>query len=334
MLVLGIETTCDETSCSVVKDGFEILSNVIYSQVELHNEFGGVVPELACRRHIDVISIVLDEALKQANVSLQEIDLIAVAKGPGLIGALLIGIHFAKTLAWTLKKPLIGVNHIEAHLYAAVMSSPPPAILPALGIVLSGGHTSLVHMKDIGSYTLIGETVDDAIGEAFDKTAKILGLGYPGGPHIEMLAKQGNPKQFPFKAGQVKGRALDFSFSGIKTAVFYATREKKLSQTDICDISASFQEAVFHDVLRKTELAISQTAVKAIYLGGGVTQNSYLRDLFNQKLSTPCYWPKKDLCLDNAAMIAGLGYHAYRERPDNKEIFDLEPETRIPFSKE
>ena len=334
MLVLGIETTCDETSCSIVRDGFEILSNVIYSQIELHNEFGGVVPELACRYHIDAISTVLSEALKQANITLKEIDLIAVAKGPGLIGALLIGIHFAKTLAWALKKPLIGVNHIEAHLYAAIMSQPPPAALPALGIVLSGGHTSLVHMHDVGNYMLIGETVDDAIGEAFDKTAKILGLGYPGGPHIELLAKKGNPKCFAFKAGQVKGRPLDFSFSGIKTAVFYAIREQTLSQNDICDVAASFQVAVFNDVLRKTELAIKQTGVKAIYLGGGVTQNSYLRNLFNSKFPIPCYWPKSDLCLDNAAMIAGLGFHSYTQHPDTlSEIFSMEPETRIPFFK-
>lgn len=334
MLVLGIETTCDETSISVVRDGFEILSNVIYSQIEIHSQYGGVVPELACRHHIDAIPTVLTQALQEANVTLQEIDLIAVAKGPGLIGALLIGLHFGKTLAWALKKPIIGVNHIEAHLYAAIMSQQVPATLPALGVVLSGGHTSLVQMHDIGSYTLIGETVDDAIGEAFDKTAKILGLGYPGGPIIEKLAKTGNPKRFAFKAGQVKGRALDFSFSGIKTAVFYSIRDMTLSQDDICDVAASFQEAVFYDVLRKTELAIAKTGIKAIYLGGGVTQNRYLRELFHSHLSIPCYWPKGDLCLDNAAMIAGLGYQAYTNSSSQlPDLFSIEPETRIPFHK-
>ncbi|MBS0654525.1 MAG: tRNA (adenosine(37)-N6)-threonylcarbamoyltransferase complex transferase subunit TsaD [Verrucomicrobia bacterium] len=329
MLVLGIETTCDETSCAVVRDGVEILSNVIYSQIDIHSKFGGVVPELACRHHIDAISHVLTEALHKANVTLQEIDLIAVAKGPGLIGALLIGIHFAKALAWSLKKPIVGVNHVEAHLYAAIMSQPQPASLPALGVVLSGGHTSLVHMHGIGNYSLLGETVDDAIGEAFDKTAKILGLGYPGGPIIEKLAKKGNPKRFAFKAGQVKGRELDFSFSGIKTAVYYTIKDMQLSQDDICDVAASFQEAVFFDVLRKTELAIAVAGIEAIYLGGGVTQNSYLRELFQSKCPTACFWPKGDLCLDNAAMIAGLGYHmSHSESP-----FSIEPETRIPFHK-
>lgn len=327
MFVLGIETTCDETSCAVVKDGFEILSNVISSQIELHKEFGGVVPELACRRHIDMIIPVLEEALKAANLTLQDIDRIAVAKGPGLIGALLIGLHFAKTLSWSLNIPLVGINHIEAHLYAALMSNPPPQ-LPAIGVVLSGGHTSLVEMHDIGNYKLISETIDDAIGESFDKVARMLQLPYPGGPQIEQLALSGNPARFRFKAGRVKTSPLDFSFSGIKTAVLYAIRDlpKPLSDQDIQDIAAGFQEAVFLDVLNKLTAAVAKTDSKAVYLGGGVTQNRRLRTLLAENLTIPLFWPRQDLCLDNAAMIAGLAYHA---KP--LDTLNLEPETRIPF---
>lgn len=329
MLVLGIETTCDETSCAVVKDGYEILSNVISSQIDLHKEFGGVVPELACRRHIDVIAPVFTESLKVAGVSLQQIDRIAVAKGPGLIGALLIGLHFAKSLAWSQKIPLVGVNHIEAHLYASLMSHSPPPLLPALGVVLSGGHTSLVHMDGVGKYRLISETIDDAIGEAFDKTAKMLGLAYPGGPVIEKEALKGDPTRFAFKAGKVKARPLDFSFSGIKTSVLYTIRDlpKPFSAQDVSDISASFQEAVFLDVLTKIQLALRDGDKKAIYLGGGVTQNRRLRALLEEKINLPIYWPRNDLCLDNAAMIAGLGFHL-SPLPD----MNLEPETRIPFA--
>ncbi len=330
MLVLGIETTCDETSCALVRDGYEILSLVISSQAAIHDAFGGVVPELACRQHIDIISQVLMQAVAEANISLEEIDLISVAKGPGLIGALLIGMNFGKSLAWALKKPLIGINHIEAHLYAAVMSHVPPPHLPALGIVLSGGHTSIVDMQAIGSYWLIGETVDDAIGEAFDKVAKILGLGYPGGPIIEALAKKGDPGRFPFRSGHVKGYPLHFSFSGIKTAVLYTVREMSLTEADICDIAASFQRAVFEDVLHKTKIALSQYKSKALYLGGGVTRNETLRALFAKHLDTACFWPENSLCLDNAAMIAGLAYHAWHAHPVSS-LFELEPETRIPF---
>ena len=195
MIVLGIETTCDETGCAIVRDGKEIISNVVTSQIDLHQEYGGVVPELSCRRHIDVIIPVIEEALKQAKLELTDIDLFAVAQGPGLIGALLIGTHATKMLAWIYNKPFVGVNHIEAHLYAALMTENTPQF-PCIGAVLSGGHTSLVLMKDIGTYELISQTVDDAVGEAFDKVARILGLPYPGGPYIETLAKEGRSAPF------------------------------------------------------------------------------------------------------------------------------------------
>lgn len=328
MLVLGIETTCDETSCAIVRDGHEILSNVTSSQIALHEHFGGVVPELACRRHIDIISSVLQEALACAKVTLDDIDKIAVAKGPGLIGALLIGLHFAKSLAWAKSIPLVGVNHIEAHLYAAIMNEKKP-YFPALGAVLSGGHASLVEIEGIGSYKLIGETIDDAIGEAFDKVAKMLNLPYPGGPYIEEQARDGDPHRFSFKPGAVKGSPLDFSFSGIKTGVLYTIRKlpTPLSKQDVRDIAASFQEVVFTDVLHKIKQAL-KSSMRAIYLGGGVTQNRRLRDRLTSSLAIPCHFPPKELCLDNAAMIAGLGYHI---QPQNS--LHLDPETRIPFNR-
>lgn len=341
MLVLGIESTCDETACAVVQDGRTILSNVVASQIDLHQEYGGVVPELACRRHIDLIMPVIDQALSQANVKLKDIDLIAVAHGPGLIGALLIGLNTAKALSLACQKPFIGINHVEAHLYAALMSSEEPPAFPCLGVVLSGGHSAIVLIKELGVYELIGQTVDDAIGEAFDKTAKLLGLPYPGGPQIEMYALQGNPQRFPFKAGQVKGYPLYFSFSGLKTAVLYTTRGQNMAlsvshiinQQDAFDIAASFQRAACEDVVKKTLLAAEKYGVKTIIFGGGVTNNQYLRNMFEKNISKDmqCFWPMFELSLDNAAMIAGLGYHRYLIQGKGDPI-DLEPMTRIPFA--
>ncbi len=340
MLVLGIESTCDETACAVVRDGYEILSNVISSQIDLHREYGGVVPELACRRHIDVIIPILDEALKQAHLSLDQIDLIAVAKGPGLIGALLIGLHVAKALALACQKPFIGINHVEAHLYAALMSHPESVTFPCLGVILSGGHTAIVLMKDIGTYELIGQTVDDAIGEAFDKVAKMLNLPYPGGPQIETLALKGDAKRYPFKAGHVKGKPLEFSFSGLKTAVLYTIKGQDsqqdsihLSEQEKADLAASFQQAAFGDIVSKTLFAASQSGIKTFVFGGGVTNNRRLRQLFAEKNQGEFHylWPSIGLSLDNAAMIAGLGYQHYIKR-GRGDPFDLEPLVRIPFS--
>lgn len=338
MLVLGIESSCDETACAVVRQGRDILSNIVSSQIDLHQQYGGVVPELACRRHIDVIIPVLDEALKQAQVDLKQIDLIAVAHGPGLIGALLIGLNTAKALALAHQKPFIGVNHIEAHLYAALMSQEAAPSFPCLGVVLSGGHTALVLMKSIGHYELIGQTVDDAVGEAFDKTAKMLNLPYPGGPYIEALAQRGDAKRYPFKAGQVKGHPLDFSFSGLKTAVLYTLKgqnsqqkELILSQTDQADLAASFQLAAMSDIVHKTLLAASTYHLNTVVFGGGVTNNLYLRQLFAEANPHLHYlWPSTGLSLDNAAMIAGLGYHRFLQQKKG-DAFDLEPLARIPF---
>lgn len=341
MLVLGIESTCDETGAAVVRDGKEILSNIVASQIDLHEQFGGVVPELACRRHIDVILPVIDEALQAANVTLDEIDLIAVAYGPGLIGALLIGLHAAKGIALAINKPFIGVNHVEAHLYAALMAKADAITFPCIGAVLSGGHTALVGLEAADSCFLISQTVDDAIGEAFDKAAKILGLAYPGGPLIESLAQSGDEKRYPFKGGVVKGRPLDFSFSGLKTSVLYTIKgqdcndqKTEICQTDRCDIAASFQRAAFKDVIRKTALAAEKYRCSDVVLGGGVTNNRRLRQLFSEMAPhLKLHWPAPELTLDNAAMIAGLGYHLYL-RKGNGDSFDLEPMTRIPFRKE
>lgn len=340
MHVLGIETTCDETACAIVQDGRLILSNVVSSQIDLHQQYGGVVPELACRRHIDLILPVIDQALREANLTLQDIDLIAVAHGPGLIGALLIGLNTAKALALALQKPFIGVNHVEAHLYAALMSQSEPVSFPCLGVILSGGHTALLLMKEIGTYQLIGQTVDDAIGEAFDKAAKLLGLPYPGGPPIEKLAREGDGQAYPLKAGHVKGQPFAFSFSGLKTALLYTLRGKQgiemmpsLTEQEKKNLAASFQRAAFEDVVQKTLSAAQQYGVRSILFGGGVTNNQTLRQLFLQEDQGQhqLIWPSFGLSLDNAAMIAGLGYHQYR-RQGKSDPFHLDPLTRIPFN--
>lgn len=309
MKVLGIESTCDEAACAIVRDGCEILSNVVASQVDLHRMYGGVVPELACRRHVDVLIPVIKEAVTKAGLELQEIDLVAVSRGPGLVGALLIGMNAAKTLALALNKPLVGVNHVEAHLYAALMSAREPVAFPCLGVVLSGGHTVIVLMRDLGDYQVIGQTADDAIGEAFDKVARMLSLPYPGGPEIEQLARTGDAKRYPFKGGYVKERPLDFSFSGLKTAVLYTTQKGEVNREDL---AASFQEAAINDVISKSLKAAQLHRCTTLVFGGGVTANQRLRLLFAK--AAPHYqllWPTMELSLDNAAMIAGLGYHRY-----------------------
>lgn len=327
MLVLGIESTCDETACAIVKDGREILSNVVSSQIDLQKQFGGVVPELASRRHIEVIIPVIQEALEKANVSLEQVDLVAAAYGPGLIGALLVGLNTAKTLSLALNKPFIGINHIEAHLYAALMSHPEASLFPALGVVLSGGHTSLVRIDSLGRYTLISETIDDAIGEAFDKVAKILHLPYPGGPEVEKLALSGDSAYYPLKAGQVKEKPYHFSFSGLKTSVLY-TVKREGENLKSNHLAASFQRTAFNDVVKKTLAAATAFGCQTILFGGGVTNNRYLRSLFQEKAEgLKLLFPAAALTLDNAAMIAGLAYHRYLEK--GADPLSLEASPRI-----
>lgn len=323
MLVLGIESTCDETAMAVVENGRLIHSNAVMTQEDLHSRYGGVIPEVACRRHVDVLLPLLEKALI---VPLEEIDLIAVAHGPGLIGALLIGVNFAQGLSFSSGIPLIGVNHIEAHLYSALMEGNPP--LPALGVIISGGHTALVLVEGVGKYSIIGQTQDDAIGEAFDKVAKLLGLPYPGGPHLEALAKGGDYNRFPFKPGRIKGKPYDFSFSGLKTSVLYlvkgqnATKDSPLliAEKDKKDVAASFQHAAFLDLVEKISLAAKEYRCQSILVGGGVSQNTYFRTLLHESASLPLFWPPKGLSLDNGAMIAGLGYHLFLQQGSSEEI--------------
>ncbi|MBS0625354.1 MAG: tRNA (adenosine(37)-N6)-threonylcarbamoyltransferase complex transferase subunit TsaD [Verrucomicrobia bacterium] len=337
MLVLGIESTCDETGVAIVEDGKRILANVVASSADIHRQYGGVFPELACRRHIDALLPVLDEAFRKAGVDRSEIDLVAVAQGPGLIGALLIGMNAAKGLAIAWNKPLIGVNHVEAHLYASFMGKEDPEF-PALGIVLSGGHTLLLKVHGIGEYEPIATTVDDAIGEAFDKVAALLSLPYPGGPEIERIAREGNPEKFPFRAGFVKKSPLDFSFSGLKTSVLYALKgqngvEKNISLTDKtkADVAASFQETALGDVVEKAKKAIQSFECRSIILGGGVCNNERLKKMFEVEFQKiPILWPPKGLTLDNAAMIAGLGFHKFL-RKEGGDPLDLDALTRIPI---
>ncbi len=320
MLVLGIESSCDETACAIVRDGREILSNVIASQAALHEVFGGVVPEIASRQHAEAIIPVIDQALKEANITLEDIDLISVAHAPGLIGALLVGLNTAKSLALALGIPFVAVNHVEAHLYAAVMSSRASHGFPCLGAVFSGGHTALLLMESFSTYTVVARTVDDAIGEAFDKVAKALGLPYPGGPLIEQLAKEGNPKAYPLKAGRVKERPHDFSYSGLKTAVLYTLKgqnfraelREDFTHQEKCDVSASFQQTAFTDLVEKTVASARRNGCSTILFGGGVTNNLALRQLFAEAAPDLIFvWPAAGLSLDNAAMIAGLGFHQY-----------------------
>ncbi|MBN2479104.1 MAG: tRNA (adenosine(37)-N6)-threonylcarbamoyltransferase complex transferase subunit TsaD [Parachlamydiales bacterium] len=338
MLVLGIESTCDETAASVVEDGEKILSNIIYSQIDLHKKYGGVFPEVASRSHVDKMIPVIDEALKKASKTLNHIDLIAVAKGPGLIGSLLVGLNTAKTLSLTLKKPFIGVNHIEAHLYASMMDNLDNLAFPSLGVVISGGHTMLLKIKNIGEYEKLSGTLDDAIGECFDKVASILELPYPGGPEIEKLAKLGDENKYIFNAGKIKDNPLCFSFSGLKTKVLYTVKgqsSKKdspvlINEEEKKHIAASFQKCAFSDLIKKSFLAAEKFNLKSIYFGGGVSNNKTLRKMFfdenlkNLKL----FWPQAGLSLDNAAMIAGLGYHKFK-KSFKSDLLSLEAKTQF-----
>jgi N6-L-threonylcarbamoyladenine synthase len=323
MLILGIETSCDETSASVVRDGKEILSSVILSQDDLHCQFGGVVPEIACRAHLESIIGILEKALIDAKIRLDEIDAIAVVNTPGLIGALLIGVTAAKTLSMALDVPLVAVNHIHAHIYANNLEHE-NIRYPAVSLVVSGGHTTLFKSESETRHIPLGHTIDDAAGEAFDKVSKILGLGYPGGPIIDRLARQGNRTAVLFPRVYLEKGSLDFSFSGLKTAVLYhcrghnlKTREKEThTNQELADIAAGFQEAVVDVLVDKTIRASRMHNACGILLGGGVAANSRLRQRLkeiSEETGVPLYYPSLRLCTDNAAMVAGLAYKKYVE---------------------
>lgn len=316
-LILGIESSCDETAAAVVKNGREVLSNVINTQIAIHKQFGGVVPEVASRRHIETIDDVIDEALREANVTLNDIDAIAITYGPGLVGALLVGVSTAKALAYALKKPLVPVNHIKGHIMANFVAHKdlePPFVC----LVASGGHSHIVEVLDYTNLNILGRTRDDAAGEAFDKVARVLGLGYPGGPLIDKLAKEGNPQAVKFPRVKMEGNSLDFSFSGVKTAVI--NHLHKLDQNgeeyNKADIAASFQDAVTDVLCEHTIEAAKERGHKIITLAGGVASNSALREKMTslaKRDGIDVLYPPNVLCTDNAVMIACAGYYGYLE---------------------
>ena len=310
MVVLGIETSCDETAAAVLADGRRILSSVVASQDDVHAPYGGVVPELASRRHIEVIVPVVERALGEAQVRLRDLEGIAVTHGPGLVGSLLVGTSFAKSLAWVHGTPLVGVNHLEGHIFAAFLGDDPPEY-PFLALVVSGGHTALYHARAPRQYTLVGQTRDDAAGEAFDKVAKLLGLGFPGGPLVQRAAERGDPTAVAFPPARMTDGARDFSFSGIKTSVsLYVKRHSPLSDTQVADVAASFQASVVRTLVRRTLLAADQLAVRRVVLTGGVAANAPLRAALAAEAEAQgvrIHVPARHLCTDNAAMIAAAG---------------------------
>ncbi len=320
MITLGIETSCDETSVAVLKDGKTILSNVIFSSLKEHEKFGGVVPEIASRAHLETILISLDSSLKKSGIALKKIDLIAFTQGPGLMGSLLVGASAAKALSLALNKPIIGVDHVIAHIYAGAMINK-RLKFPFLGLAASGGHTMIIRMDSPSRVKILGKTLDDAAGEAFDKVAKILGLRYPGGPEIDRLAKNQDPNQISFSRPFLSKDSLDFSFSGIKTAVFYKVDDLKNKKKPITlkiqkQIAAGFQESVCDVLVEKTIRAAIQEKLRSVVVGGGVSANSRLREKFQKRAKEEgleVIFPSLTLCQDNAGMIAGLGNALYKE---------------------
>ena len=313
MIVLGIESSCDETGVAIVKDGKKILANVVASSLKLHSRHGGVIPEIASRMQLESIAGIFTEAIKIAKIKPEQIDLVAVTTHPGLPGSLMVGIAFAKALALSLGKPMLGVNHVYSHVYANLLCHS-KVKLPAVALVVSGGHTSLFYVKDFSKIQVLGQTRDDACGEAFDKVAKIMGLGYPGGPLIEKLAKDGNKHKIKFACWGMNSE-LDFSFSGIKTAVLYSLKNKKSGIKLKRDLAASFQESVVNVLVKKSLLACKLKKVKHLLIGGGVAANSCLRQKLMASAKAAgidCFFPDINLCMDNAAMIAGLGGCLYK----------------------
>lgn len=308
--ILGIETSCDETSVAVVEDGTKILSNIVSSQMDVHKRFGGVVPEVASRKHVEQITTVLEEALQRAERTIDQIDAIAVTKGPGLVGALLIGVAAAKALAFSHGIPLLGVHHIAGHIYANRLVT--EMEFPCLALVVSGGHTQIILMKEHGSYETLGETRDDAAGEAYDKVARALQLPYPGGPHIDRLAQQGQAS-ISFPRSWLEADSYDFSFSGLKSAVLNYLHNAQQRKEEVCleDVAASFQESVLDVLVTKTIRAALANDVKQVVLAGGVAANQGLRERLTaecQRNNLPLVIPPMNLCTDNAAMIAAAGY--------------------------
>jgi len=335
MLCLGIESSCDETSAAVVADGHRVLSNVVASQRDLHRRYGGVVPELASRRHLESFLPVLEEALQEAGVEAAGVDLVAVTRGPGLLGSLLVGLVAAKTLAYVYGKPLVGVHHLAGHVYANFLDGAAPP-WPAVCLIVSGGHTELVFLPGDGHVLRLGGTRDDAAGEAFDKVARLLDLPYPGGPQIDRLAREGDPTAFAFPRAMLADRSYDFSFSGLKTAV--ALEVERLRQAGaplpVADLCASFQQAVIDVLAAKTLDAASRCGAAAVLLAGGVAANSALRRRLAEDaaaLGLPLHVPAAEYCTDNAAMIAAAGTYAFRA--GQVDDLELEAAARLPLER-
>ncbi|MGQ9568702.1 MAG: tRNA (adenosine(37)-N6)-threonylcarbamoyltransferase complex transferase subunit TsaD [Anaerolineae bacterium] len=317
--VLGIETSCDETAAAVVEDGRRILSNVVASQVDLHRQYGGVFPEVASRQHVLAIVPVIRGAMEKAQVGWADLSAVAVTYGPGLAGSLLVGVNTAKAIAWARGLPLVGVNHLEGHIYANwLLTEPeptPPPVLPTLALIVSGGHTELVLVRDHGAYWRLGGTLDDAAGEAFDKVARLLGLGYPGGPAIQRAAQEGDPTAFRFPRAHLGG-SYDFSFSGLKTAVLRTVEALKQKGhprfLPVADLAASFQAAVVDILVEKAARAAEAFRVQEVLLAGGVAANAFLRAEAQRRIPVPVRIAPPFLCTDNAAMVAAAGYFAYQ----------------------
>jgi N6-L-threonylcarbamoyladenine synthase len=364
MLILGIDTSCDDTAAAVVENGVEIVSNIVSSQTDIHKKYGGIVPELASRRHVEMILPVIDEALEGAGAGLEDVAAVAVCHGPGLIGSLLVGCSFAKAVCFSKSIPLIAVNHLEGHMFSCFLEEPLPEF-PFISLIASGGHTSLYRIDGFGKYRELGRTRDDASGEAYDKVSKLLGLGYPGGPIIDKLASEGNPKAIDFSRPYLP-ESFDFSFSGLKTAVLHylmsqrrkgqntiqdtvssgsspgrrcriqdkniVNREFCIADHDIKDIAASFQACMVDVLVRKTEWAIKKEGIRRVALSGGVSANSELRKRMKEmgdERGAEIFIPPINLCTDNAAMIASAGYHHFL----NKDFagIDLNPKAYLPL---
>ncbi len=332
MIILGIESSCDETAAAVVRDGTQILSSIIATQMDTHCKYGGVVPELASRMHAEAIVPVVDEALEKAGITLQDIDGVAATRGPGLIGALLVGFSFAKAFAWARKLPLAGVNHLEAHIYSLLLLDTPPRF-PFIALVVSGGHTNIYHVTSPQTFELMGQTRDDAAGEAFDKVSKMLGLGYPGGPIIESLAKQKDPDTIKFPRSLLEKESFDFSFSGLKSSVARYIHDHKIeSQEDKAQIAASFQAAVIDVLSWKLITAARHKGCKRIGISGGVSANQTFTFQLSKRAKKEgirVFAPPVDLCGDNAAMIAARGFTMIQESHTCNLNHDVFSRTRI-----
>jgi len=340
-IILGIDTSCDDTAAAVVENGTRILSNIVSNQTEIHKKYGGIVPELASRRHIEMIWPVVDEALKAAGIKLDDLSGVAVCHGPGLIGSLLVGCSFAKTLCYSKSIPLLSVNHLEGHIFSAFLEESKPSF-PFLALIVSGGHTCLYRVDGFGTYRELGRTRDDAAGEAYDKISKLLGLGYPGGPIIEKLAQDGNPRAIDFPRAYLP-ESFDFSFSGLKTSVLNFVKRNNLSVTGkdlshvtnhalLNDIAASFQASVIDVLVKKTEWAIKKESIQQIVLTGGVAANRELRKRMKEtgdERGAEIFIPSISLCTDNAAMIASAGY--YHLEAGNIVGLDLNPKAYMPL---